>query len=82
MSSTVTSVTSVLTIGASRAAKSVTATDINYLDSGSRGYSVTTMAGSCWNHVYIIATARVLPKATQRELFRLGAYSRYSQSHY
>ena len=30
----------------------------------------------------IIATARVLPKATQRELFRLGAYSRYSQSHY
>ena len=30
----------------------------------------------------IIATARVLPKATQRELFRLGAYSRYWQSHY
>ena len=30
----------------------------------------------------IIATARVLPKATQRELFRLGAYPRYSQSHY
>ena len=31
---------------------------------------------------HIIATARVLPKATQRELFRLGAYPRYSQSHY
>ena len=31
---------------------------------------------------FIIATARVLPKATQRELFRLGAYSRYWQSHY
>ena len=30
----------------------------------------------------MIATARVLPKATQRELFRLGAYPRYSQSHY
>ena len=30
----------------------------------------------------IIATARVLPKATQRELFRLGAYPRFSQSHY
>ena len=33
-------------------------------------------------HYHIIATARVLPKATQRELFRLGAYPRYSQSHY
>ena len=33
-------------------------------------------------HHIIIATARVLPKATQRELFRLGAYPRYSQSHY
>ena len=32
--------------------------------------------------IFIIATARVLPKATQRELFRLGAYPRYSQSHY
>ena len=32
--------------------------------------------------IIIIATARVLPKATQRELFRLGAYPRYSQSHY
>ena len=26
------------------------------------------------NPIEIIATARVLPKATQRELFRLGAY--------
>ena len=37
---------------------------------------------TCAHRHSIIATARVLPKATQRELFRLGAYPRYSQSHY
>ena len=49
-----------------------------------KGSSLSSLNTDLWSKRWksMIATARVLPKATQRELFRLGAYPRYSQSHY